>query len=35
MADRLLAEGFTEDEIRVMAVANSRWLAGADERRNG
>ncbi len=32
MADRLLAEGFTEGEIQKMAVANSRWLAGADER---
>ncbi|WP_262402652.1 hypothetical protein [Actinomadura sp. CNU-125] len=30
MADRLLAEGFTEDDIEVMAVRNSRWLAGAD-----
>ncbi len=28
LADRLLSEGFTEDEVRVMAVANSRWLAG-------
>src|SRR5262245_20937356 len=29
-ADRLLAAGFTDDEIRVMAVHNSRWLVGAD-----
>jgi hypothetical protein len=29
-ADRLLAEGFSDDEIRVMAVHNSRWLVGAD-----
>jgi GNAT superfamily N-acetyltransferase len=29
-ADRLLAEGFTDDEVRVMAVHNSRWLVGAD-----
>jgi hypothetical protein len=29
MADRLLEAGFTDDEIRVMAVHNSRWLAGA------
>jgi DNA-binding GntR family transcriptional regulator len=33
LADRLLAGGFTEDEVRIMAVHNSRWLAGADERR--
>ncbi|QFG20785.1 DUF6282 family protein [Actinomadura sp. WMMB 499] len=30
MADRLLAEGFTADDVRTMAVRNSRWLAGAD-----
>lgn len=30
MADRLLAEGFTEDDVRTMAVRNSRWIAGAD-----
>jgi hypothetical protein len=30
MADRLLAEGFTEDEVRRMAVHNSRHLAAAD-----
>ncbi|TDC51178.1 cytosolic protein [Actinomadura sp. KC345] len=35
MADRLLAEGFTEDDVRVMAVRNSRWLAGADAVRPG
>ncbi|WP_052809813.1 DUF6282 family protein [Streptomonospora alba] len=35
LADRLLAEGFTESEIRTMAVANSRWLAGADSERAG
>lgn len=29
MADRLLAAGFTEDEVRVMAVDNSRRLAAA------
>ena len=29
-ADRLLAAGFTDDEVRVMTVHNSRWLAGAD-----
>jgi hypothetical protein len=28
LADRLLAEGFTEDEVRVMAVDNSRKVAG-------
>jgi hypothetical protein len=27
MADRLLAAGFTEDEIRTMAVDNSRAVA--------
>ncbi|MEV0591295.1 DUF6282 family protein [Nonomuraea cavernae] len=31
LADRLLAAGFTEEEIHVMAVRNSRWLAGAGE----
>lgn len=30
VADVLLEDGFTEEEIRVMAVHNSRWLAGAD-----
>lgn len=29
-ADRLLAAGFSDDEIRVMAVHNSRWLVGAE-----
>jgi hypothetical protein len=29
-ADRLLAAGFTDTEIRTMAVHNSRWLVGAD-----
>lgn len=29
-ADRLLGAGFSDDEIRVMAVHNSRWLVGAD-----
>ncbi|TDD05101.1 cytosolic protein [Nonomuraea deserti] len=29
LADRLLAEGFTEEDVRTMAVRNSRWLAGA------
>ena len=28
MADRLLADGFTEDEVRTMAVDNTRRLAG-------
>ncbi len=28
LADRLLAEGFDEDEIRTMAVTNSRRVAG-------
>ncbi|SDK83721.1 DUF6282 family protein [Nonomuraea jiangxiensis] len=31
LADRLLAEGFSEEDVRVMAVRNSRWLAGADD----
>ncbi|SPT51604.1 DUF6282 family protein [Actinomadura madurae] len=31
MADRLLAEGFTEEEVRTMAVRNTRRLAGADK----
>jgi hypothetical protein len=30
-ADRLLAEGFGEEEVRTMAVTNSRRLVGADE----
>jgi hypothetical protein len=29
-ADRLLAAGFTDDEVRLMTVHNSRWLVGAD-----
>ena len=29
-ADRLLAAGFTDDEVRLMTVHNSRWLAGAE-----
>ncbi|WP_405923134.1 DUF6282 family protein [Streptomyces sp. NBC_00035] len=29
LADRLLAAGFTDGEIRTMAVDNTRWLAGA------
>jgi Family of unknown function (DUF6282) len=29
-ADRLLAAGFSDDEVRVMAVHNSRWLVGAE-----
>ncbi|HEY9523290.1 MAG TPA: DUF6282 family protein [Thermopolyspora sp.] len=33
LADRLLAEGFSEEDVRIMAVHNTRWLAGADERR--
>ena len=28
MADAFLADGFTEDEVRTMAVANTRRLAG-------
>jgi hypothetical protein len=29
-ADRLLDAGFTAEEVRLMTVHNSRWLAGAD-----
>ncbi|TDC09334.1 cytosolic protein [Nonomuraea longispora] len=29
LADRLLAEGFTEGDVHTMAVRNSRWLAKA------
>jgi len=29
MADRLLEAGFSEDDVRTMAVANTRMLAGA------
>ncbi|HEV7935738.1 MAG TPA: DUF6282 family protein [Actinomadura sp.] len=32
LADRLLAEGFSEEDVRTMAVDNSRWLAGADDK---
>jgi hypothetical protein len=30
MADRLLEDGFSEDEVRTMAVTNTRRLAGVD-----
>ena len=30
MADAFLADGFAEDEIRTMAVANTRRLAGLE-----
>ena len=29
MADRLLGAGFSDDDVRVMAVVNTRKLAGA------
>ncbi|MFB0833992.1 DUF6282 family protein [Arthrobacter halodurans] len=29
-ADLLLGRGFTEEEVRLMTVHNSRWLAGAE-----
>jgi hypothetical protein len=29
MVDRLLAAGFDEDEVHVMAVVNTRRVAGA------
>lgn len=29
-ADLLLQEGFTDQEVRIMTVHNSRWLAGAE-----
>lgn len=29
-ADVLLGNGFTDEEVRMMAVHNSRWLAGAE-----
>lgn len=32
LADRLLAAGFTDQEVHTMAVPNSRWVAGAAER---
>ena len=28
MADRMLAAGFTEDEVRTVTVTNSRRVAG-------
>jgi hypothetical protein len=31
LADRLLANGFTEEEVHTMAVRNTRWLVGADK----
>jgi Family of unknown function (DUF6282) len=31
MADRLLGAGFTEKEIGVMTVRNTRWLMGAED----
>jgi sugar phosphate isomerase/epimerase len=31
MADRLLAAGFTEKEVSVMTVRNTRWLMGVTE----
>ncbi|MQA95837.1 MAG: cytosolic protein [Streptosporangiales bacterium] len=30
LADRLLEDGFTDDDVRTMAVRNSRFLAAAD-----
>jgi hypothetical protein len=30
MVDRLLGAGFTEEEIHVMAVTNTRRVAGAE-----
>ena len=30
MVDRLLAAGFNDEEVQVMAVANTRRVAGAD-----
>ena len=30
MVDRLLAAGFTDEEVQVMAVANTRRVAGVD-----
>jgi hypothetical protein len=29
MADRFLEAGFTDEEVRIMAVENTRRLAGA------
>jgi hypothetical protein len=31
MADRFLAAGFSEDDVRTMAVANTRRVAGLAE----
>jgi hypothetical protein len=31
LADRFLEAGFTEEEVRIMAVGNTRWLVGADD----
>lgn len=33
LAERLLDAGFTEAEVRTMAVDNTRWLAGAEKDR--
>ncbi|MFK4100465.1 DUF6282 family protein [Streptomyces sp. NPDC019531] len=33
LAERLLGAGFTEREVRTMAVDNTRWLAGAEKDR--
>jgi hypothetical protein len=30
MVDRLLAAGFNDEEVQVMAVGNTRRVAGAD-----
>ncbi|RNL85709.1 DUF6282 family protein [Halostreptopolyspora alba] len=35
LADWLLAEGFTQAQVRTMAVDNSRWVAGVDAERAG
>ncbi|HEX3792781.1 MAG TPA: DUF6282 family protein [Pseudonocardiaceae bacterium] len=35
LADRLLANGFTEEEVHTMAVRNTRWLVGADQDTDG
>jgi hypothetical protein len=32
MADKFLEAGFSEEEVRVMAVENTRWVAGEDGR---
>jgi hypothetical protein len=31
MADRFLEAGFSEEEVRTMAVTNTRWIAGLDD----